>query len=64
MAIKPTKTLGAAVAISINPTLKAEPVRRKIRIDAAREVSELPIVETSWANQRKLKLRLLRLKVI
>src|SRR5512136_237357 len=50
--------LGKAVAISISPTLNAEPVRRKIKIDAASEVSALPMVDTSWPVHIKVKLRL------
>ncbi len=57
-AIKPTSRLGSAVAISITPTLSAEPVRRKIRIDAASEVSALPIVETSCASHSSANERL------
>src|SRR5574340_578192 len=53
----PTSRLGAAVAISMRPTLMAELVRRKTRIDAASEVSAVPMVEISCPvhNQRKLK---------
>ena len=44
--------------MSIRPTLSAEPVRRKTRMEAARVASELPMVETSCPNQRKVKFRL------
>ena len=44
--------------MSIKPTLRAEPVRRKMRIEAASEVSALPIVEISCADHIRLKLRL------
>jgi hypothetical protein len=50
--------VGAAVAISISPTLAAEPVSRKTRMDAARAVSELPMVEISWPVHSKEKFRL------
>jgi predicted small secreted protein len=47
--------LGAAVAINISPTLRAEPVIRKTRIDAASEVSALPIVEIDCAVHSNVK---------
>jgi hypothetical protein len=44
--------------MSIKPTLRADPVILNTRIEAAREVSELPIVEISWAVHKKEKSRL------
>src|SRR5574341_816555 len=46
--MRPTNRVGMAVAISIRPTLSAEPVRRNTRMPAASEVRALPIVETNW----------------
>src|SRR6266571_9148778 len=57
-AIRPTSRLGAAVAISINPTERAEPVMRKMRMPADSDVRALPAVETSWALHSSVKLRL------
>src|SRR5512136_598903 len=54
----PINRLGAAVAISIKPTLMAELVRRKTRMEAAREVKAEPMVETSCAVHIMEKLRL------
>jgi hypothetical protein len=48
------------VAISIRPTLAAEPVSRKMRIEAASEVSELPMVSTNWPDHIKAKSRRLK----
>ncbi len=51
-------SVGAAVAMSISPTLSAEPVSRKTRMPAASSVSALPAVETSWAVHSSVKSRL------
>ena len=48
----PTKRLGIAVAMSISPTASADPVFSKMRMPAARSVSDEPIVETSCPVQR------------
>jgi hypothetical protein len=50
--------MGTAVAINISPTLSAEPVNRKTRIDAASEVRALPIAEINWAVHNNVKDRL------
>jgi len=42
----------------MRPMLKAEPVRRKTRIEAAREVTEEPMVEISWPVHINEKFRL------
>ena len=44
---RPTKRVGMAVTISTAPTAKAESVISKMRIAAARSVSDSPIVDTS-----------------
>ena len=44
--------------MSIRPTLKAESVARKTRIEAANEVRAVPMVETNWPDHIKVKLRL------
>jgi hypothetical protein len=56
--MSPTSKLGAAVAMSIKPTLKAESVTRNIKIDAAKDVSEYPMVETNCPVHKNVKLRL------
>src|SRR3954447_15319165 len=43
--------------MNISPTDNAEPVALKTRIPAARSVSAVPIVETSWADQSSRKSR-------
>jgi hypothetical protein len=43
--------------MSIKPTLAAEPVSRKMSIEAANEVRELPMVSTNWPDHIKVKLR-------
>src|SRR5687768_10092759 len=50
--------VGLDVAISINPTLSAEPVRRYTRMDAASVVSALPIEEINCPSQSNVNERL------
>ena len=56
-AMSPTTRAGPRVAAAINPTLRAEFVRWKIRIPAPAISSASPIVDTNWPVQSSVKLR-------
>ena len=53
----PNTRPGAAVAISIKPTLAADPVSLNIKMEADRDVRELPMVSTNWPSHIKAKSR-------